>query len=92
MGTEAACPGCGAPVEFGLANSLVVVCESCHSLVGRADGHFQNYGKVAELADIPSPLAIGVQGTYQGKPFVGTSPFATVSCGVGSPKVRGGMR
>ena len=72
MGTEAACPGCGAPVEFGLANSLVVVCESCHSLVGRADGHFQNYGKVAELADIPSPLAIGVQGTYQGKPFVVT--------------------
>ena len=72
MGIEAACPGCGAAVEFDLANSLVVVCASCHNLVGRADGHFHDYGKVAEVTHIPSPLAVGVQGTHRGKPFVVT--------------------
>ena len=83
MGTEAACPGCGAPVEFGRANSLVLVCESCHSLVGRADGHFHDYGKVAELADIPSPLEVGVQGTHQGKPFVVTGRIQIQHAGGG---------
>ncbi|MEE3373219.1 MAG: DUF4178 domain-containing protein [Planctomycetota bacterium] len=84
MGIQAACPGCGAPIEFGLANSLVVVCESCQSLVGRADGHFDDYGKVAQLADIASPLAVGVQGTHRGKPFVVTGRIQIEHAGGGT--------
>jgi len=69
MGIEATCPACAAPVEFSVANSLVVVCDSCQSLVGRADGRIEDYGKVAELVEIGSPLEVGLQGHFQGHPF-----------------------
>ena len=69
MGIEATCPACAAAVEFSVANSLVVVCDSCQSLVGRADGRIEDYGKVAELVEIDSPLRLGLQGHCQGDPF-----------------------
>lgn len=47
----------------------MAVCESCNSLVGRADGKLQDYGKVADLVQTDSALQLGLRGRYQGNPF-----------------------
>ena len=69
MGVSGQCPSCGAPVEFTAARSVVVVCDSCETVVGRAGDALQNYGKVAELVRTESPLEIGVSGEYRGRKF-----------------------
>lgn len=63
------CPNCGNTVEFTAARSIVVVCESCDSVVGRAGDALKNYGKVAELVQTSSPLEVGLSGQWRGKPF-----------------------
>jgi hypothetical protein len=60
---------CGAEIEFNAANSLVVVCESCSSIVGRADGRLETYGKVADLVQTESPLQVGAVGEVKGSRF-----------------------
>lgn len=52
-----------------MANSVVRICESCHSVVGRGDGALQQYGRVADLVQIDSPLRIGLTGQVRGMPF-----------------------
>jgi len=66
---QAACPSCGSEVLFNMNNSVVTVCESCDSVVGRADGKLEDYGKVADLVKTESPLRIGLQGMYRKQPF-----------------------
>ena len=53
--TRANCPSCGAPVEFKLGASIVVICEFCNSAVARTDRDVRNLGKVADLVDTRSP-------------------------------------
>jgi hypothetical protein len=65
----AVCPSCGAPVVFKIENSLVVVCEFCHSVVARTDQKIEDLGKVAELAESDSPLSVGLRGKFNGKSF-----------------------
>ena len=65
----AACPGCGAPVEFRVPGSLVSVCDFCASAVGRADGKPEDYGRVAELVETNSIAVRGLRGKFRGKPF-----------------------
>lgn len=69
MAFQGNCPSCGAPVEFGVANSVVVVCDSCSSVVGRGDGKLEEYGKVADLVQTDSPLQVGLSGEYKGVPY-----------------------
>ena len=66
---RAACPGCGAPVEFRSAQSTHAVCSFCHSTVVRAGDILSRIGKMAELFDDHSPLQLFVQGRWQGRPF-----------------------
>lgn len=68
--TRANCPSCGAPVEFKLGASIVVICEFCNSAVARTDRDVRNLGKVADLVDTRSPLAVGVEGRFDGQSFV----------------------
>ncbi|MEZ6105629.1 MAG: DUF4178 domain-containing protein [Pirellulaceae bacterium] len=63
------CPNCGAPVEFTAARSIVLVCESCESVVGRSGDALENYGKVADLVQTSSPLQVGATGAWRGRPF-----------------------
>jgi hypothetical protein len=63
------CPGCGAPIQFGLGASLARVCDMCHSTVLRTDRGLQDLGKVAALADTLSLIAVGDQGTLANRPF-----------------------
>jgi hypothetical protein len=66
---QGSCPGCGAPIEFGVGSSLAKVCEYCRATVVRTDRGLENLGKVAEIAQTPSLIAIGDQGTLGGRPF-----------------------
>jgi hypothetical protein len=66
---RAACPNCGAPVEFRSAASAVAVCSYCRSTVVRDGDALRKIGESAELFDDHSPLQLGTSGTYQGAAF-----------------------
>jgi hypothetical protein len=66
---RAACPNCGAPVEFRSAASPFAICGFCRSTVVRAGDQLRKIGESAELFDDHSPLQIGAAGSYQGAAF-----------------------
>lgn len=66
---QGTCPSCGAPLDFAVGSSLAKVCDYCRATVLRTDRGFQNLGKVADLANTPSLIAVGDQGTLAGRPF-----------------------
>ncbi len=68
--TTANCPSCGGPISFKVGSSITVICEFCGSAVARTDRDLRNLGKVADLIDTQSPLRVGVEGRFEGKPFV----------------------
>jgi len=65
----AACPGCGAPVEFRSAQSTHAVCGYCQSTVARQGEVLSRIGKMAELFDDHSPLQLFATGSYQKRRF-----------------------
>jgi hypothetical protein len=69
MALQASCPACGAPVLFKTGSSVVVVCESCHSVVARTDRGIEDAGKVADVVESGSPLEVGLGGVYLGVAF-----------------------
>lgn len=66
---RAACPNCGAPVEFRSAASAFAVCGFCKSTVVREGDALRKIGQSAELFDDHSPLQLGASGKYQGAAF-----------------------
>jgi predicted RNA-binding Zn-ribbon protein involved in translation (DUF1610 family) len=66
---RAACPNCGAPVEFRSAASAFAVCSFCRSTLVREGDALRRIGESAELFDDHSPLQLGTSGRYQGTPF-----------------------
>lgn len=67
---RAACPNCGAPVDFRSPASPFAVCSFCHSTVVREGDALRKIGESAEVFDDHSPLQLGAAGTYQGARFV----------------------
>lgn len=65
----AACPNCGAPVEFRFDDSLVRVCGSCRSSVLRTDRGIETLGQFADIAAIPSAFWLHAGGALGGVPF-----------------------
>jgi len=63
------CPACGAQVQFKSGQSIVVICEYCHSAIARTDRDLKDLGKVAELVETGSPLDVGVRGNWKGVSF-----------------------
>ncbi|MEE2904143.1 MAG: DUF4178 domain-containing protein [Myxococcota bacterium] len=66
------CPNCGGQVEFKAGSSLLSVCSYCSSAVARVGddiGEAEILGQVAPLAEIGSPLSLGVQGQLHSKDF-----------------------
>ena len=76
---RAACPNCGAPVEFLSAASASAVCSFCRSTLVRDGESLRKIGTSAEIFDDFTPLAIGASGSYQGASFmlVGRLQFGT---------------
>ena len=66
---KANCPSCGAAVNFRGAASIVAVCEFCRSTLVRDGAQIEDIGKMAELLEDVSPLALGSTGRYQGVDF-----------------------
>src|SRR5574339_47242 len=66
---RAACPNCGAPVEFRSAASAFAVCNFCRSTLVRDGDALRRIGESAELFDDHSPLQLGAAGKYQGSAF-----------------------
>src|SRR3982751_4721532 len=66
---RAACPNCGAPIEFRSAASAFAVCSFCKSTIVRDGDALRRIGESADLFDDHSPLQLGAGGTYQGAAF-----------------------
>ena len=66
---RAACPNCGAPVEFASAASVSAVCGFCRSTLVRDGEALKRIGTSAELFDDHSPLQLGASGRYKGMAF-----------------------
>jgi DNA-directed RNA polymerase subunit RPC12/RpoP len=66
---RAACPGCGAPVEFRSAQSTHAVCTYCRSTVVRDGDTLSRLGRMAELFDDHSPLQLMASGRCGDKAF-----------------------
>ena len=66
---RAACPNCGAPVEFRSPASAFAVCSFCRSTLVRDGEALRRIGQSAELFDDHSPLQLGAGGTHQGAAF-----------------------
>ena len=69
VSVAAQCPVCGAPIEFKIGTTLVVVCESCDSVVARGDRTVEQIGKVSDLVATSSPLKLWLAGKYKGVGF-----------------------
>ena len=63
------CPGCGAPVSFSAGSSVSAVCQYCSTTVRRTDRGLEDLGKVADLVDTPSIIAVGDSGAIGEKSF-----------------------
>lgn len=66
---RAACPNCGAPVEFASAASASAVCSFCRSTLLRDGDALRRIGVSAELFEDHSPLQLGATGRRQGVTF-----------------------
>ena len=66
---RAACPNCGAPVDFRSPASAFAVCSYCQSQVVRDGDTLRRIGQGADLFDDHSPLQIGAGGTLAGAAF-----------------------
>jgi len=66
---RAACPNCGAPVEFRSAASASAVCSFCRSTLVRDGEALRRIGHSAELFDDHSPLQLGAGGRLDGLGF-----------------------
>ena len=62
---EVTCPGCGAPVTFVSAASLLAVCAFCHATLMRRDLDVERIGTMAELLPDPSPIQLRAEGKYR---------------------------
>src|SRR2546423_12686736 len=69
MAFQASCPACGATVTFKTGSAVVVVCESCNSVVARTARGVEDAGKVADVVESGSPLDVNLRGTYLGVAF-----------------------
>ena len=66
---QAACPNCGAPVEFASPASTSAVCSFCRTTLLRDGDTLRKIGVSAELFEDYSPLQLGASGRYAGEPF-----------------------
>lgn len=66
---RAACPNCGAPVEFASAASASAVCGFCRSTLLRDGETLSRIGQSAEIFDDYSPLQLGATGRWAGAGF-----------------------
>ncbi|MCV2366899.1 DUF4178 domain-containing protein [Roseateles oligotrophus] len=66
---SAACPNCGATVEFASAASASAVCSFCRSCLLREGSALRKIGVSADLLNDYSALQLGASGRFSSEPF-----------------------
>ena len=66
---QVACPGCGAPVQFKSAASVMAVCEFCKTTLLKDATSVSNLGKMSEVLEDYSPVQIGTSGQFAQRSF-----------------------
>ncbi|NNF13273.1 MAG: DUF4178 domain-containing protein [Gemmatimonadetes bacterium] len=68
-GPSAQCPSCGAEVGFRWAGAVQTTCDYCDSILVRHGTDLEKVGKVSEPPPTTSPIQLGTEGRYDGRPF-----------------------
>jgi len=63
------CPQCGATIEVKNRYSKIIICEYCETHCALESGNAAILGKFPKLADLPTYLFLGAEGTINGKAF-----------------------
>ena len=66
----AACPNCGATIEFRWSSAVQTVCPYCKAVLVRRDLDLEKVGMVSDLPPTASPIQLGTEGKFDGDAFV----------------------
>lgn len=66
----AACPNCGATIEFRWSGAVQTVCPYCKAVLVRRDVDLEKVGMVSDLPPTTSPIQLGTEGKYGRDAFV----------------------
>jgi hypothetical protein len=66
----AACPNCGATIEFRWSAAVQTVCPYCKAVLVRHDLDLEKVGMVSDLPPTASPIQLGTEGKFEGDAFV----------------------
>ena len=67
---SAACPNCGATIEFRWSSAVQPVCPYCKAVLVRRDVDLEKVGMVSDLPPTSSPIQLGTEGRWQQDGFV----------------------
>jgi hypothetical protein len=66
----AACPNCGATIEFRWSGAVQTICPYCKAVLVRRDLDLEKVGVVSDLPPTTSPIQLGTEGRFEGDAFV----------------------
>jgi hypothetical protein len=67
---SAACPNCGATIEFRWSGAVQTVCPYCKAVLVRRDLDLTKVGTVSDLPPTSSPIQLGTEGRFGADGFV----------------------
>jgi len=67
---SAACPNCGATIEFRWSGAVQTICPYCKAVLVRRDLDLEKVGMVSDLPPTASPIQLGTEGKFEGDAFV----------------------
>lgn len=67
---SAACPNCGATIQFLWAQAVQTTCAYCKAVLVRHDLDLELVGKQASFPETGSPILIGTEGKWRGASFL----------------------
>ena len=69
-GKSAACPNCGATIEFRWSGAVQTICPYCKAVLVRRDLDLEKVGTVSDLPPTSSPIQLGTEGKFGRDAFV----------------------
>ncbi len=69
MTKSMSCPSCGAPLDIKNRFVKMVTCDFCSQVMLLKDTGLDPTGRIAKLAELPSPLYLDATGTLSGQQF-----------------------
>ena len=69
MELKSSCPNCGAEIVFRYQAAVQTTCGFCKSILVRQDKDLKRVGVTGEWPVDPSPIQLGVRGSFKGEAF-----------------------